>query len=520
MFRAAAPPPVIAALLVGLLAGTVACGGPQPEGWVLRVGTTADEYVTERDASRLGMYPLNANVAEPLVRLMPDYQVAPALAERWEYRGDNTWRFHLRTGVRFHDGRLLTAEAVRWSFGRVVRAETGTTFMSETSTVVVDDHTVDVTPTVPNLRLVEQLVHPTYAIVAPGSEPGESVVATGPFRVTEYRRGGLLRVERFDDYWGERPALDGIEFRFFADATSRLLALVAGDVDMVTDVPREQAAGLAARPTLRLSRTPLGQILLLYLNRHGTAPHVNFSERAVRQAFAMAIDREALVARVWKGEGVLVQSMTPPALLGANASKVQGFATSPEMAASLLENAGWRRGPDGIRVRGGRRLSIVILSRREASMGAGEFLQAQLRPIGLEVTVAEVPDLASYQVRLRNGEFDGALEAPNQNDANPVFLPALRLSARSTNRTNRWFLMPDPFESVVERALGGETLAVAQEWAAEAMRLAVDVEATVVPLAGLRRIFAATWRVQGFVPHPSFTSQSWREISLGENRAR
>jgi hypothetical protein len=95
-----------------------------------------------------------------------------------------------------------------------------------------------------------------------------------------------------------------------------------------------------------------------------------------------------------------------------------------------------------------------------------------------------------------------------------VFLPALRLSSRSSNRTNRWFLLGEPFETVVGQALGSESSDEARRWAAEAMRLAIDEEATVVPLAGIRRIFALSPRVRGFVPHPSFTSQTWGEITL------
>lgn len=502
-----------------VLAGAPALSGcttPAGRDRVLRVGTTVDEYVTTRDTSRLAMYPLNTNVAESLVRLTPDYQVAPGLAERWEYRGDNTWRFHLRRGVVFHDGRPLTAEAVRWSFDRVARSDTGTSFLREGSTVVVDDFTVDVTPSRPNMRLIEQLVHPTYAIVAPGSEPGVEVIATGPFRVIEYRRGEFIHVARFDGYWGPRPALDALHFRFFPDATSRMLALQAGEVDMITDVPRELASGLSGTSGIHVSRTPLGQVLLLYLNRHGSAPHTVFADGAVRHAFALGIDRNALITQVWKGEGEAIPGMAPPAILGASASHLHGFDTALDRAAALLEGAGWRIGGDGVRVRNGQRLAVVILSRREASMGTGEFLQAQLRGIGMEVAVDDQPDLPSYQVRLRSGEFDGALEAPNQNDANPVFLPALRLSATSNNRTSKWFLLDAPFEAAVARALDSATTSDAQRWAAEAMRLAIDEDATVVPLAGLRRIFASSSRVSGFVPHPSFASQSWQEITLAE----
>ncbi len=78
----------------------------------LVVGAAADESATGAFRSRLGVYPLNVNVAETLVRLTPDYRVEPLLATRWEYMGQNTWRFFLRRGVRFHDGQAFTARAL------------------------------------------------------------------------------------------------------------------------------------------------------------------------------------------------------------------------------------------------------------------------------------------------------------------------------------------------------------------------------------------------------------------------
>ena len=83
------------------------------------VAATQDGYRTEPERANIGMYPLNTNIFESLVRLTPDYQVEPLLAESWEFVDPNTWSFTLRSDVTFHDGTPLTSEAVAWSLGRI-----------------------------------------------------------------------------------------------------------------------------------------------------------------------------------------------------------------------------------------------------------------------------------------------------------------------------------------------------------------------------------------------------------------
>ena len=91
----------------------------------LVVGATADVSPSGAFQARLGVYPLNANVAETLTRMTPTFQLEPLLATRWEYRGANSWRFHLRRGVVFHDGQAFNANAVQESMRQVARAGMG-----------------------------------------------------------------------------------------------------------------------------------------------------------------------------------------------------------------------------------------------------------------------------------------------------------------------------------------------------------------------------------------------------------
>src|SRR2546422_6302001 len=120
--------------------------------------------------SGLGLHPVNANVYETLVRLTPDFRVAPQLATRWQLRSPNTWRFHLRPGVRMHDGTTLTAAAVGWTMRRIARGGGGPLGVGAASLRGLHDTTPDITPTRPGRRPLGQLAHPHWGDTAPRND--------------------------------------------------------------------------------------------------------------------------------------------------------------------------------------------------------------------------------------------------------------------------------------------------------------------------------------------------------------
>ena len=481
-----------------------------PQQLVVAAGT--DSSPSGAFQARLGVYPLNVNVAEPLVRLTPDYRVEPQLATSWEYLGKNTWRFHLRKGVRFHDGQPLTAEAVRWSIAQQIKGGFTSFPLKEDAVRVVDALTVDFTTEKPHLRLPEQLVHPNYSIFAPGSDPRTKPVGTGPFRFTEYKPYDHISVVRNDEYWGEKARLERITFRFLPDATTRVLALLAGEVDLVMDVPREQVATVQARKDLALARAPVGQMLSLQLNAHGKPPHTILADRAVRRAIALSIDRRQLVHDVWHDEAQFLRTMTVPSILGRFADRLHGFDLDTAAASRLLDDAGWKRGESGLRGKAGKPLQLSLIANPEMDAAAVELLQAQLHAAGMDIRWDRLPDLASFAARGNAGDCDLNLAAGNQNDANPLFLPALIYYSKSLRPFVRWYAVGEAFDKVVDAGLAAPDPDEARRLAAEAMRLATDEEAIQVPIAGLFRIYAAKTSVSGFTPHPSQTNQSWTAI--------
>lgn len=532
-------------LLAALLAGTLllaACapgdeepaGEPEPDAaeepdpdvaQELTVATGPDEFVdNELNMKRLGMYPLNANICEPLVRLTEDFDVEPGLATDWEFVGDNTFRFELRDGVIFHDGSPMDAEAVEYTLNYTgEEPATGSfTFIGPDSAEAVEDMAVEVTPEEPNMRLVEQINHPTFGILAPGSDPLEEqdAVCTGPFRLVEYVENERLVVERNEDYWGEPAGLDQVTFRFIPDDSTRALALQAGEVDLILNVERALVPSLEA-PDVEIVRAPIGQVIVAYMalrSAEGEEEPVT-SDPAVRQAIAHAIDREAFVEGVLGGEGEVVDTINPPEVLGDHVDLVEGVEHDPEEAERVLEEAGWEAGDGGVRERDGEPLEVrIIFDPVRITPSMAEYVQAQLTQVGMDAQVEQL-ESAAYRDRIENGRgYDIHLEAPNQNDANPAFLLSLRWYSKS-RVPNAQFASPGPdteFDALIDQTQETEDPDELQRLAAEAMQELLGEEYAAVPLAGTYRIYAMRDTIQGFDPHPSGINQRWDTLTIGE----
>ena len=486
----------------------------------LKVGLGGDTYVLSGPSASLGA---NANIAETLVYLSPTFEPKPLLAERWELRTNlaepdrTTWRFYIRQGVRFHDGQPLNAQAVKQGlFDRAARLRNGGAIRAGAdSAVVVDEYTIDFTPVVANMRVPEQLVHPaTGAVLAPGTSMETKTVGTGPFRFVEYRTKEFLVVERNPDYWGAKAAAAKVTFKFYADPAARMLALLAGEVHVAFDIPRPDVAGLKQQG-FQVMPSPVGSYLALYLNRANGI----LSDRDVRVALAGAINRQGLVNGVFEGLAATSQTLVPADALGRFAAEVKGIAYDSAGAARALDRAGWAPGPDGIRRKGGDRLELTLVSgypSSEALKPTPAYLQQELRKVGVDLKIDEVPDEATFTARLKEAKADMYLEQGSQNDANPAFLPTTLLysGAGASAETRTVSALGEPFDAMLAPAFREADLDRVRATVARALHLVIDQEATVVPLAGMYRLYAMNDKVRGLTPHPAVLNMRWAEAGL------
>jgi peptide/nickel transport system substrate-binding protein len=493
---------------------------------VLRVAVTADSYRTDpKEPWRINIarYPLNANVTEGLLRMDEKFNVVPLLAESWQNTGERTWRFHLRQGVTFHDGSPFTAADVVATFELLTQGGPLWFGIDKDSVKALDDYTVEITTTVPNYALPSYLSHPSYSILKAGSDPSQPI-GTGPFKLVEYVPKSHLIVEKYESYWGGKPGIDRIEFRFFPDPTARVLALQAGEVDLVMEMPRESAALLVGDARFRLLKSAVGAYQALYVNVKGQEPYTIGLDPAVREAIGYAIDREALLASAFGGLAQPSQTFIPAEVLGDHAERVKGYTFDLERAKALLEEAGWVDSDgDGIREKDGRplRLELVTGFPDAAANGlAPEVIQAQLRKAGIDVVITTTPDNAAYVARLDEAAGDLFIEIGSQNMATPCFLPHLLFYGRNEKPSNyqRAFapalLGYTVFDDEMDKCYGTPNPDESRLHAAEGMRVLINEARVVIPLLGIYRVWAASDKVADFTPHPSTLQTRWDSISL------
>ena len=499
---------------------------------LLRVGTVADTYHNDpNDLSRLniGMFPLNVNIFDQLLLVDKDFQLQPMLAEAWEYNEESgSWQFNLRKGIKFHDGQPFTAHTVVEMVKRFWSQGVGGNRLriDENSAVVVDDYTLLITPTSDNLRLPEELSHSSYGIRAPGSDPLEGEhVGTGPFMFLEYEGGSHITVEKNPDYWNSVAQIDEIEFRFMPDPNTRILALQANEVDVIFDVPPEAVSLLEGKSEIQVLPTAVSASQYVMVLLTGEEPYDLGQDIVVREAIGYAIDRQAILDISFVGHAELNQLFSPPGVLGQYADRIIGYTYDPDRSRTLLEESGWTdSNSDGVREKGGRKLTLEFINGFPAGPENGqtaEVIQAQLREIGIDLKVINVPDNATYSARLRNKEGDLFMEIGNQNSPSACFLASLFYGRYENPGSYSRGFAPGPlgwpeYDDAIDACNAALTTDEAAMERANAIHIVVDESRSLLPLVGITRIYGARDYIKNFDPHPVRLHVRWDSVTVEE----
>ncbi|NJM08604.1 hypothetical protein HC891_24085 [Candidatus Gracilibacteria bacterium] len=313
---------------------------------------------------------------ETLMRLTPEQQLEPWLAETVERSDERTWRVTLREGVTFHDGSPLTAQSVADSFASSwANLPNANTFVpSDTQVLVADERTIEFTTPEPLGNFGYSLANWNFVL---HKAPVDGIsVMTGMYRPVSLTTDQELVLERFAEHWGGGAALERIRILRLPDANARALALQSGDIDMLTNVAPDIARSLPADiEQVSIPGTRMHHIIL----NHTRAP---FDDRSVREAASLAIDRDALLLATLDGQGQTAVNLYP-ASLGLPLLEAQR--TDVARAQTLLDEAGWLVGADGVREKDGQRLEVQLYSypgRPELTQMA-IAIQAMLADVGL-----------------------------------------------------------------------------------------------------------------------------------------
>jgi len=348
---------------------------------------------------------MGTQIHDPLLRQKPgDPKIYPGVAESYEVNDDATeYTFYLRKDVKFHDGTPFNAEAVRFSLDRLVDPETRSIAARGAlgpydSCEVVDVYTVKVKFTEPFAGFLNMACTSYIPIVSPtavkkwGDQYQFHVTGTGPFMLKEYVADDHVSLVRFPDYnwgpeWGHKgPAyVDSLTYKIIPEDLTRISTLKTGETNIVDNVRSHDLPGIEKDPNLKLAVTPVAGapwILLLNYQKFPT------SEKAVRVAVEYAIDRETLCDLLYKGTNEPHYSPLEKNTLGYDPEIDRIYSYDPEKAKQILEDAGWKVGPDGIRVKGGKRLSLNWGIWPGGGMDEpASVVQDQLRQIGMEIVI-------------------------------------------------------------------------------------------------------------------------------------
>lgn len=349
-------------------------------------GVSLDPHLHDDEATHSTL----SHFYSSLVNFGPELDVVPELALSWDNPSDTLWRLHLRSGVVFHDGRPLEAADVTASLRRALdMKESQVRYYLEAVRDVrsVDATTVEISTRHPSAALLNKLV---FIAIVPRDTPMTPItspVGTGPYRFVSGRPGESVKGQRFERFWGPRPAFAHMTMLALPDARTRAEAVSRGMADLVSRFPESFWGWGKAQGGIRLlSRDGIGVTMLGFSHRPGSP----FADRRVRQAFAAAVDRKALVARAGQGLAIPVEEIVAPGVFGFSGHASAGGPRLDE-ARRLLAEAGHPNGLD------------VPLLLQDTLEPIGEELTRQLAAAGIRIHGTTLQRNAFYE-RWHRGE--------------------------------------------------------------------------------------------------------------------
>ena len=490
---------------------------------------TADVQKTSKD------YEVPFNIFDRLVDVEVgtdgNSKIVPSLAESWDISDDGLeYTFHLRQGVKFHNGNDFTAEDVAYTFHRMLTVEGGvnTEFIDqikgadellagETDTLegveVVDDYTIKVTLKEPFAGFLASISSPGVSIYdseateAAGDQFGMDpavTVGTGPFEFSSWSFNNQLVLIRNEDYWKGASGLPGVVIKIIPDTETQSMMFESGELDILDlDYAADSVDRFTETYPDQIVQGPRVGIVYFTMNFNKEP----FQDVRVRKAVQMSIDRQAILDALYGGRGQVEQGIFPHGLIGFNPDQEE-IKYDPEAAKALLAEAGYADGFD---------MEIAADSSASDTMTmALEIVSDQLAEVGIRAEIKNYDESTWLETR-KSGELGSFMStwSADYNDPDNFIYTFFGNEEKTRIRSINY-----PDTEVMERVAKARTIVNEDERLAEYKALEeklIHEDAAWVPMFSRLHLFAVSKRVQGFVPLWSgLSDQLFYNISLSE----
>ncbi|MEM1915990.1 MAG: ABC transporter substrate-binding protein [Ignisphaera sp.] len=335
----------------------------------------------------------------------------PQLVEKYTHINETFWFFVLRDGVKFHNGKELTAWDVEASIKRSMEiSPIGRMLLRDAEGVPIIDDIIVYNSSSFALRLrkpfaplIEHLAHLSVAVIPKDVaekymnrkiESLDDVIGTGPYRLIEYVRGQYVKLQRFDDHWGKKPSLEIVIYRIVPDVNSRITALKTGEVDISVGIPPEIALQLKKEGFKVYNETGV-RFVIAAINT------LRIPDVRIRRAMNYAVDRRSIVENIAKGFAVVAKSIVSP--IFPNVVYLEPYSYDPEEAKRLISEAG------GIN----RTLILLVSTRSPKDIELAQALKYYLSEVGISVEIQSMEHTAFLKKVFQDHDFDLAIYGPS-----------------------------------------------------------------------------------------------------------